>query len=65
MVRKLLCFLLGVGLSITAAAGETAKSTLAIKGMSCGGCVAAVKLQLKKTEGVTAHEVSLERVRPT
>ena len=38
-----------------------AKTTLAIKGMTCGGCVAAVKLQLKKTEGVTAYEVSLEK----
>ena len=62
MVRRLLSFLLGVGLStITAAAGESAKTTPAIKGMTCGGCVAAVKLQVKKTEGVTAYEVSLEK----
>src|SRR2546427_11752007 len=40
-------------------AGE--KTTLAIKGMTCGGCVAAVKLKLKRTVGVTAFEVSLER----
>lgn len=38
-----------------------AKTTLTIKGMTCGGCVAAVKLQLKETEGVTAYEVSLEK----
>lgn len=29
--------------------------------MTCGGCVAAVKVQLKKTPGVTAYEVSLEK----
>ena len=44
-----------------AGAGEPAKTTLMIKGMTCGGCVAAVKVQLKKTEGVTAYEVSLEK----
>lgn len=37
------------------------KTTLAIKGMTCGGCVATVKLKLKRTLGVTAYEVSLER----
>jgi copper chaperone CopZ len=41
-------------------AGEPAKVTLKVEGMTCGGCVAAVKVQLKKTEGVTAYEVSLE-----
>ena len=44
-----------------APAGETAKTTLTIKGMTCGGCVAAVKVQLKKTQGVTAYDVSLEK----
>ncbi len=48
-----------LGIAGLAAAGE-AKTTLAIKGMTCGGCVAAVKVQLKRTEGVTAYEVSLE-----
>ncbi len=62
MSRKLLAFLLGLGLAASsAAAGEAAKTTLAIEGMTCGGCVAAVKVQLKKTEGVTAYEVSLEK----
>src|SRR3989442_4203359 len=37
------------------------KTTLTIKGMTCGGCVATVKLKLKRTVGVTAYEVSLER----
>ena len=49
------------GLAFAASAGEAAKTTLTIKGMTCGGCVAAVKVQLKKTEGVTAYGVSLER----
>ena len=44
-----------------ARAGDSAKTTLAIKGMTCGGCVTAVKVQLKKTEGVSAYEVSLEK----
>jgi copper chaperone len=46
---------------ITGAAESTSKATLTIKGMTCGGCVAAVKLQLKRTEGVSAYEVNLEK----
>lgn len=53
---------LAVG-SLAGAADATARTTLSIKGMTCGGCVAAVKLQLKRTEGVTAYEVSLEKAR--
>lgn len=49
------------GLAFAASAGEAAKTTLEIKGMTCGGCVAAVKVQLKRTEGVTAYDVSLEK----
>jgi mercuric ion transport protein len=37
------------------------KTALAIQGMSCGACVSRVNLQLKKTRGVTAYEVSLEK----
>ncbi len=37
------------------------KTTLTINGMTCGGCVATVKLKLKKTKGVLAYEVSLEK----
>jgi copper chaperone CopZ len=29
--------------------------------MTCGGCVAAVKVQPKRTQGVTAYDVSLEK----
>jgi copper chaperone CopZ len=50
---------LGGGLSVWA--GEPAKTTLAVQGMNCGGCVAAVKVQLERSEGVTAYEVSLEK----
>jgi copper chaperone CopZ len=39
---------------------EPAKTTLAIKGMTCGGCVASVKLQLKRAAGVLKYEVSYE-----
>lgn len=48
-------------LALSAGAAETARTTLTIKGMTCGGCVATVKLQLKRTEGVTGYEVSLAR----
>jgi copper chaperone len=47
--------------SLAVGGDAPAKATIAIKGMTCGGCVAAVKLQLKRTEGVTAYEVSLEK----
>lgn len=49
------------GLALAASAGEAARTTLEVKGMTCGGCVAAVKVQLKNTEGVTAYDVSLEK----
>ena len=42
-----------------ALAGE-ARTVLGIEGMTCGGCVASVKLQLGRTEGVTEYEVSYE-----
>lgn len=62
MHRKLLFVLLALSIGLSLAAAETtAKTTLTIRGMTCGGCVAAVKLQLKRTEGVTAYEVSLEK----
>jgi len=64
MVRNTLSLVLALGLPIPGALAvggdATTNTTLAIKGMTCGGCVAAVKLQLKKTEGVTAYEVRLE-----
>jgi copper chaperone len=47
--------------SSSASAVAAAKTTLTIGGMTCGGCVAAVKLQLRKTAGVTAYDVSLEK----
>ncbi len=50
-----------LGLVPVARAADSAKTILAIKGMTCGGCVAAVKVQLKRTEGVAAYDVSLEK----
>jgi copper chaperone CopZ len=63
MRRMLLSYLAGLALLLSASAGaaDTANTTLTIKGMTCGGCVAAVKLQLRRTDGVTAYEVSLEK----
>ena len=62
-MTKALSVLAGAALALVpvAQAGESATTTLAIEGMTCGGCVAAVKIQLKRTEGVSAYEVSLEK----
>jgi copper chaperone len=52
---------LAIGFAAAGAiAADTAKTTLAIEGMTCAGCVAAVKHQLGKTDGVTEYDVSLE-----
>lgn len=63
MPKKLLSSVAGLALWLASAAVSAgpAKTTLTIKGMTCGGCVAAVKVQLKKTEGVTAYQVSLDQ----
>lgn len=65
MTRNVLGLVAAVGLLIptgsATAADAPAKTTLSIKGMTCGGCVAAVKLQLKRTAGVSAYDVSLEK----
>src|SRR5229473_6829118 len=63
MRRILLSCVAGIALlfSTSASSAETARTTLTIKGMTCGGCVAAVKLQLRTTDGVTAYDVSLEK----
>ncbi len=65
MLRNLVVVtcLLALALGSTLATEETTKTstTLDIKGMTCGGCVAAVKVALKKTEGVETYDVSLEK----
>src|SRR6266508_3414047 len=64
MRRMLLSYVAGLAFLFSSSAGAadaTSKATLTIKGMTCGGCVAAVKLQLRKTDGVTAYDVSLEK----
>lgn len=63
MPKKLLSSVAGLALWLASAAvsADAAKTTLTIKGMTCGRCVVAVKLQLKKTEGVTAYQVSLDQ----
>jgi len=61
-LSRTLSFLVAAFSVVTlAASAETARTTLKIEGMTCGGCVPAVKLQLKKTEGVLAYEVSFEK----
>jgi copper chaperone CopZ len=61
-MRRLWSYLAAIVFSVSVGrAGEPAKTTLTVEGMTCGGCVAAVKVQLKRTEGVTAYEVSLEK----
>ena len=52
MRRMLLSCLAGLAFLFSLSAGAadtTSKTTLTIKGMTCGGCVAAVKLQLRRT----------------
>ena len=64
MRQRFLLYFAGLALllaSAIAGAADPVKTTLAIKGMTCGGCVAAVKVQLKRTEGVSAYDVSLEK----
>jgi copper chaperone CopZ/YHS domain-containing protein len=61
MSRTILAFIASIGLACVSTAGELAKTTLSVKGLSCDGCVAAFKFQLERTEGVTAYEVSLEK----
>jgi copper chaperone len=62
MRRTFLPLLFGfVMVTAAGAQADEAKTTLTIKGMTCGGCVAAVKLQLRRTAGVTAYEVSLDK----
>lgn len=44
-----------------AQAQETAKCTLKVTGMTCGGCAAAVKSAAKKVDGVKEADVSYEK----
>lgn len=64
-MRTLLTFLTAalVALGSQSLAADSAKTTLSIEGMTCGGCAAAVKLHLKRAEGVASYEVSYERKR--
>ena len=64
-MRRLTSLVTGLVLLLASfvAAADPAKTTLAIEGMTCGGCAAAVKLQLKRTDGVTAYDVSYESKR--
>jgi copper chaperone CopZ len=64
-MRRLISLVVGfvVLLASAVSAADPQKATLTIEGMTCGGCAAAVKLQLKRTEGVTAYEVSYESKR--
>jgi len=61
VVRAALVAVVGLAGALDVAGTEPAETTLSIQGMTCGGCAAAVKIQLKRTEGVTAYQVSLEK----
>jgi len=54
----LLAQILVAGVSL---ASPSAKSTFTVKGMTCGGCVGAVKMRLKRTAGVESYAVSFEK----
>ncbi len=64
-MRRVMFLVVGwaVLLAPAVSAADLQKTALTIEGMTCGGCAAAVKLQLKRTEGVTACEVSYESKR--
>ncbi|MFQ5877374.1 MAG: heavy-metal-associated domain-containing protein [Acidobacteriota bacterium] len=51
----------GLAASADPDAGRLQDTTLTIRGMTCGGCVAAVKHRLGRIEGVARYEVSLKR----
>jgi len=59
--RAALAAVLALGAGLLGWGGEPVTTTLSVQGMTCGGCVAALKVQLKRIEGVTAYEVSLEK----
>lgn len=61
VVRAALVAVVGLASAVDVAGAEPAGTTLSIQGMTCGGCAAAVKIQLKRTEGVTDYQVSLEK----
>ena len=61
MKKLFLWILVALMLAPALHAATSAQTTLAIKGMTCGGCVGAVKIQLKRTEGVSAFDVSYEK----
>jgi copper chaperone CopZ len=61
-VRPFLSLLIAVTVtSLPASAAEGTKTTLTITGMTCGGCATAVKIELKRTDGVTSCVVSYEK----
>ena len=61
MKKQSLWIVLALALAPVVHAAASAQTTLAIKGMTCGGCVGAVKIQLKRTEGVSTFDVSYEK----
>ena len=61
VVSAALVAVVGLASAVDVAGAEPAGTTLSIQGMTCGGCAAAVKIQLKRTEGVTDYQVSLEK----
>ena len=56
----LAAFLILSAIPLQAGDAQSRETTLTITGMTCGGCVGAVKDHLKKTEGVLSAEVSLD-----
>src|SRR5258708_39972587 len=61
MCGTTLVWIASVGVAGLSTANELGRPTLSVAALSCDGCLAAFKLQLERTEGVTASEVSLEK----
>ncbi len=51
--------------STVALASETKKAILGVKGMTCAGCVYAVKSNVKKIEGISSVDVDLKEGKAT
>jgi len=61
MRRHVLPDLVSLGLVCASIAGEPAKTTLSVSGLSCDGCAAAFAHQLGKTDGVMAYDVDVAK----
>lgn len=63
MQRTILPLVMALALTSLSMAGQLAKTTLTVKGLTCDGCKAALERELGKTAGVTAYSVDAPKGR--